>query len=77
MGSLGGKIGYGVGFLTAIFLAVPVVHFTPGSCFFEGGCGEQEGVSLILAALILLALGVMSGTIAKVLVNYFADRRVH
>lgn len=76
MGSLGGKIGYGVGFLTATFLAVPVIHITPGSCFFEGGCGDQERTGLIFAALILLSLAVTSGVITRALVNYVAHRRV-
>jgi hypothetical protein len=77
MGSLGGKIGYGVGLLTAVFFAVPVVHLTPGSCFFEGGCGEQERTGLVLAGLILLALAVTSGTITRVLINYLVHRRDH
>lgn len=74
MGTLGGKIGYGIGILTAAFLAVPVIHLTPGSCFFEGGCGEPERIGLIMAALILLASAVTIGAITRVLVNYLGHR---
>jgi hypothetical protein len=77
MGSLGGKIGFGVGLLTPVFVAVPVVQIIPGSCFFEGGCGEQESTGLILAALILLGLAVASGVVARILVNYFVNRQDH
>lgn len=75
MGNLSGKIGYGVGILVSASFAVPVIHLTPGSCFFEGGCGEREPLGLALAAIILLALGVMAGVITKVLINYTAYRQ--
>lgn len=77
MGTLGGKIGYGVGIYSAAIFAVPVVHLSPGSCFFEGGCGEGEQAGLIVAALILLALAVISGVIARSIVNYLLHRRAH
>ena len=77
MGTLGGKIGYIIGFLTAAAFAVPVVHVTPGSCFFEGGCGVQEPAGLILALLILFALGATSGFLTRAIVNYLLHRQVH
>lgn len=75
MGSLGGKIGYGVGILISAFFAVPVLHITPGACFFEGGCGEHERNGLVLAALTLLTLAVTSGFIVRALVNYYVNHR--
>jgi hypothetical protein len=77
MGTLGGKIGCIIGFLTAAVLVVPVVHVTPGSCFFEGGCGVQEPAGLILALLVLLALGTTSGFLTRAIVNYLLNRRVN
>jgi hypothetical protein len=77
MGTLAGKIGYIIGFLTAAVLAVPVVHVTPGSCFFEGGCGVQEPAGLILALLILFAMAITSGFVTRAIINYFIHRRVH
>jgi hypothetical protein len=75
MGSLGGKIGCGVGLMTAAFFAVPVLHITPGACFFEGGCGTHEPIGLVLAAFMLLTLAALSGFIARLLINYGLNRR--
>lgn len=75
MGTIGGKVGYGIGIFFAVFFAVPVLHIVPGSCFFEGGCGDKEQTDLFLAALILLALAVSSGIIARTLTNYILNRR--
>ncbi|HEX8125346.1 MAG TPA: hypothetical protein VF548_07180 [Allosphingosinicella sp.] len=75
MGTIGGKVGYGVGIITSVFFAVPVLHIVPGSCFFEGGCGNEEQVGLVVAALILLALALLSGTIARLIANYLLGRQ--
>lgn len=76
MGSLGGKLGYIAGILIFIIFAVPVIHITPGSCFFEGGCGNREPIGLIFAVLILFGMATVSGLLTKALVNYLSSRRV-
>jgi hypothetical protein len=74
MGTLGGKVGFGAGIFLALFLAAPVVHLIPGSCFFEGGCGAGEQTDLIVAAFIVLALAVAGGAIVRVVINYLLHR---
>ena len=75
MGTLGGKLGFGAGIFLAPFLAGPVVHLIPGSCFFEGGCGAGEQADLVVAAFIVLSLALAGGAIVRVLVNYLLHRK--
>ena len=75
MGSLGGKVGFAVGLLMVAVFAVPVMHVTPGSCFFEGGCGENESTGLLWAAAILIALAIIGGGLTRALINRLTHRR--
>lgn len=72
MGTIGGKVGYGIGLFVFVAPTVPVIHLTPGPCFFEGECGKNQGVGLTLALAILIAASVASGLLSRLAVNALA-----
>jgi hypothetical protein len=73
LGTIGGKLGLGAGIIAALATAEPAIALTPGSCFFEGGCGRYENLGLAAAALICLLVGLVVGLLVRAVVNQLAS----
>ena len=73
MGTLGGKIGFLAATIGSFAASVPMVRLLAGPCFFEGGCGQSESLSLVLAVLASLAIGCLVGLGIRSAVNRIAS----
>jgi len=69
MGTLGGKVGLVAGMVVVFLTSVPMIHLVVGGCFFEEGCGPNETVGLVAAAIACLVIGLFAGLLVRLGVN--------
>jgi hypothetical protein len=69
MGTVGGKIGFAVGIVSAIALIEPMIALIVGRCVFNGGCGKFDTAGLVGAGLATLIVVALVGVAVRTLVN--------
>ncbi len=68
MGTVGGKIGFGLGLVVGLLAVEPMIGLFLGDCFFEQGC-ESETAGLALVAAGSIAVAVATGMLVRVVAN--------
>jgi hypothetical protein len=74
MSATGIRLGVALGMLTTVAAILPIFMLAMGDCFFEQGCGPNEGLKILGVLLASCAAGVVVAVTAAKLHTLVASR---
>jgi hypothetical protein len=69
MGTVGGKIGFGLGIVVGLLAVPSMIRLFLGDCFFEQGCGDSETAGLALVVVGSIGMAIAAGLLIRLALN--------